>query len=111
MKTFTSALAMAGLAACMALPAFADTVCLQTIRIDHTSVKDSRTILFHMKDGKVWQNSLKNACPSLNFHGFIMNIRGGADDVCSNQQSIKVIDSGEVCMMGDFTPYSPAPKT
>jgi len=38
-----------------------------------------------------------------------MNVRG-ADTVCSNQQSIKVIDSGQVCMLGEFTPYAAPSK-
>ncbi len=110
MKTITLLLAAAAFAAVAAAPASAAPVCLQTYRIDHTSVVDSKNILFHMKDGKVWHNALKNSCPALNFHGFIMNVRGGDDTVCSNQQSIKVIDSGEVCMLGEFTPYMPPSK-
>jgi hypothetical protein len=111
MKRYTTALAAAALAACVALPAQASPVCLETFRIDHTSVVDSKNILFHMKDGKVWHNALRNSCPALNFHGFIMNVRGGNDTVCSNQQSIKVIDSGEVCMLGEFTPVEPKNKS
>jgi len=110
MKTFTSALAAAAIAACAASPALASPVCLWSYRIDHTSVLDSKNILFYMKDGKVWHNTLQNSCPSLNFHGFTMVMRG-TDQVCSNQQSIKVIDSGEICMMGEFTPYAPPGKS
>jgi hypothetical protein len=109
MKTFTTALAAAALAAVAALPAQAAPVCLETFRIDHTHVVDSQNVLFYMKGGKVWHNALKNSCPALNFHGFVMNVRGG-DTVCSNQQSIKVIDSGQVCMLGEFTPYTPPAK-
>jgi hypothetical protein len=110
MKRFTTALAAAAaLVACAALPAQASPVCLQTIRIDHTHVLDAKNVLFYMKDGKVWQNRLQNSCPSLHFHGFVMNVRGG-DSVCSNQQSIKVIVTGEVCMLGEFTPYTPPDK-
>ena len=110
MKVFTTALAAAGLAAVIALPAQAAApVCLQTIQIDHTSVKDSQTILFYMKNGDVFQNRLRNACPDLHFHGFVMDIRGGGE-VCSNQQTIKVLVSHQVCQMGEFTPYRAPPK-
>jgi hypothetical protein len=109
MKTFTTVLAAAALAGLAALPAQAAPVCLETFRIDHTHVLDSRNVLFYMKDGKIWHNALKNSCPALNFHGFVMNVRG-ADTVCSNQQSIKVLQSGEVCMLGEFTPYTPPAK-
>jgi len=111
MKTFTTTLAAAAIAVCAALPAQASPVCLWTYRIDHTSVLDSKNILFHMKDGKVWHNALQNPCPSLNFHGFTMVVRGGNESVCSNQQAIKVIDSGEICMLGEFTPYAAPGKS
>lgn len=110
MKTFTTVLAAAAIAASAALPAQASPVCLQTILIDHTTVKDPKTILFHMKGGKVWRNTLINACPGLLFHGFVMDIRGGNDEVCSNEQTISVLKTHETCMMGEFTPYVPPEK-
>lgn len=106
MKTVTTTLAAAAIAACAALPAAASPVCIQSHLIDHTSVQDSKTVLFHMKDGKVWRNSLQNSCPSLNFHGFVMNM-GPVDTVCSNQQSISVLETHETCMLGEFTPNTP----
>lgn len=111
MKTVPTVLAAAAVAAFTALPAFASPVCLQVSRIDHTHVVDAKNVLFYMKGGKVWHNALRNACPALNFHGFVMNVAGGNDSVCSNMQSIKVIESGEVCMLGEFTPYSPPGKS
>ena len=77
MKTFTTAWAAAGLAACMALPAHAAPVCLQTIQIDHTSVKDPSTVLFYLKNGQIWRNTLQSPCPALLMHGFRMNVGGG----------------------------------
>jgi len=106
MKTITKTLAAAAIAVCAALPALASPVCIQSRMIDHTSVQDSKTVLFHMKDGKVWRNSLQNSCPSLNFHGFVMNM-GPTDTVCSNQQSISVLKTHETCMLGAFEPNSP----
>jgi len=103
MKTFISALVATAIAAGATAPALASPVCIQSRMIDHTSVQDSKTVLFHMKDGKVWRNSLQNSCPSLNFHGFVMNM-GPTDTVCSNQQSISVLKTHETCMLGEFTP-------
>jgi len=111
MKHFTTVLAAAAIAVCAALPAKAASVCLQTFQIDHTSVLDTKTIIFHMKGGKAWKNTLLNPCAGLNFHGFIMNVHGGTDEVCSNQQSIKVLESGNICMMGEFTPYAVPEKS
>jgi hypothetical protein len=106
MKTFITTLAGAAIAACTALPAMAAPVCIVSRLIDHTSVQDSKTVLFHMKDGKVWRNTLQNPCPSLNFHGFVMNM-GPVDTVCSNQQSIRVLKTNETCMLGEFVPNTP----
>jgi hypothetical protein len=105
MKTLISALTAAAIVAGAAVPALASPVCIESHRIDHTSVQDSKNILFHMKDGKIWRNTLQNSCPSLNFHGFVMNM-GPVDTVCSNQQSISVLETHETCMLGTFVPYT-----
>jgi hypothetical protein len=105
------------LAACMTVlcvaPACAQpapaNVCLQTNDIDRTSVPDPRTILFHMKDGRIWKNALVRACPELRFNGFEY-VSQPAGEICGNLQSIRVLHSGTVCLLGPFTPYAPATK-
>jgi hypothetical protein len=82
---------------------------MRTGSIDHTHVVDPQTILFYMRDGRVWKNSLKSPCPSLRFHGF--RLRTGQEEVCSNAQSIQVLDTGEVCLLGEFTPFTPPPQS
>lgn len=80
-------------------------VCLKTIQIDHTQVPNAHTILFYMKDRKVWQNTLKNGdCVGLRFNGFIYEPTP-PDQICGNLQIIRAIQTGSVCMLGDFTPY------
>jgi len=111
MKTLVSVLAAAAMATGTLSPAMAAPVCLINYLIDHTSVKDSQTILFYMKDGKVYANHLRTACPGLNFHGYVLNIRGGNNQLCSNQESISVLVTHEVCQMGEFTPYTPPAKS
>jgi hypothetical protein len=84
-------------------------VCLDAGHIDHTVVVDDRTILFYMRGGKVWQNTLREACPSLKFErAFSEEIRG--DVVCSNRQIIRVLHTGAACSLGAFTPYIPPAK-
>ncbi len=73
--------------------------------IDHTHVVDPQTVLFYMRDGKVWKNSLRSPCRGLMFHGFTFLTH--QDEVCSNAQGIQVVETGEVCQLGAFTPYSP----
>ena len=79
-------------------------VCLQSTSIENTTTVDPSTILFHMRNGTVWKNTLKTPCPGLKFHGFTYLTR--ADEVCSNAQSIAVIETGEACQLGIFTPYT-----
>lgn len=81
-------------------------VCLEVSRIDHTHVVDPRTILFYMRGGAIWKNTLPAACPDLIFNGFAFAT--SIDEICSNMQSFRVLYSGEVCMLGTFTPYTPA---
>jgi len=108
MRKLVSVLAAAAMAAGALSPALAAPVCLTNYLIDHTSVKDPQTILFYMKNGAVYANHLRSACPGLNFHGFVMNIRGGNDQICSNEGGITVLVTHEVCQLGAFTPYAPA---
>jgi|GEM_PF-487384 len=80
-------------------------VCLKTIQIDRTEVPNESTILFHMKDGKTWENKLRGGpCVGLRFNGFVY-VATPPDQICGNLQTIRAIQTGSVCMLGDFTPY------
>jgi hypothetical protein len=83
-------------------------VCLEPYLIDHTHTVDPRTILFYMRGGKIWQNTLPGPCPELMFHGFAYVVRG--EYICSNMQGIRVLRSGAVCELGAFTPYNAPPR-
>ena len=78
--------------------------CLEAHRIDHTHVVNPSTVQFVMKDGTVWQNNLPAACTGLNFHGF--TIIGNDDEFCGGQ-GISVLESHEVCQLGNFAAYVP----
>ncbi|HEY6577989.1 MAG TPA: hypothetical protein VIY09_01580 [Rhizomicrobium sp.] len=118
MKAFAIAACVAALAASPALAQPGPThspmtgvgpVCLRPFSstqdtINHTHVLDPRHILFYMRDGKVWLNTLKGPCPGLMFHGF--SFVTPEDDVCANSTPIQVIESGETCTLGPFTPYA-----
>ena len=111
-----------GLAGCANPPQAAGTraagnVCIQTYQIDHTTIPDDSTILFHMKGGKIWKNSLSFRCPDLKFQGGFQ-YSTDISEICSNLQTIRVIEQGggpgprfgAVCQLGEFTPYTPPPK-
>ena len=84
-------------------------VCLWTYRIDHTTILDKgKAIVFHMRGGKNWKNTLKAPCPGLNFNGFAYVTRNG--QICSNMETIMVLRTHQVCMLGNFEPYTPPPK-
>ncbi|HEY3638524.1 MAG TPA: hypothetical protein VGK90_10270 [Rhizomicrobium sp.] len=119
MKTFAAA---AFLATCLVGSAIAEPppmtapttgvgpVCLKPFSssqdtINHTHVLDPQHVLFYMRDGRIWLNTLKGRCPGLMFHGF--SFVTPEDDVCANSTPIKVVESGETCTLGPFTPYTP----
>lgn len=119
MKSYLAAVLLAAFAI---LPAQAQTgpapgkaapVCIRpfdnnTGSLDHTKVLNPTTIVFYMRDGKVWKNTLKAPCPALQFHGFSYVTH--QDEVCSNAQAIQVLVTGEICQLGEFTPYTPPSK-
>ena len=77
-------------------------VCLNVMQIQRTEVPDDRTIIFHMRDGKIWRNALKTVCPMLKTSPYSQILNG--DLVCSNQQFIHVLMTGNDCVLGDFSP-------
>jgi hypothetical protein len=90
------------------VPATPKSVCISPSDIDHLSYPDDKTILFHMKSGKVriWRNDLKATCPGLKFESAVAwEIRGGS--ICSNMQPFYVLRRWNPCMLGAFTPYTP----
>lgn len=104
----------------LAVPALADdaapkpkTVCLRSYEIDHTQIADNQTILFYMRGHKVWKNTLVAPCYALknNTRGFTYAPSNPAtDEICSNLFTIRVNDTGEVCLPGVFTPVEPPVK-
>jgi hypothetical protein len=104
--------AILALAACSDDPVVADAqagqagngVCLQTAQIDHTQILNDTAILFFMKGGKIWLNTMSIPCPSLTMEdgfGYVNDVL----EVCSNSQTIRVARSGNFCELGQFTPF------
>jgi hypothetical protein len=90
-----------------AVPAKARNVCLNASNIQRTQAKDDRTLDFYMRDGTVWRNTLRQLCPMLRTSPFSQVLNSG-DLVCSNQQFIHVLQTGDMCALGDFVQLSPA---
>lgn len=118
MKTFAAVVVLATLAVTSASAQMVGPqtptgpVCLQPALVPNepiprTKVLDPQHILFFTRDGHVWMNRLRTPCRGLLFHGF--DVIGFQGEICSNAQSIRVIESGETCQLGAFTPYTPPP--
>ncbi len=87
-----------------AAPAKSSPVCLDVYRIDHTEILNDHQILFHMRGKQVWVNNLTNRCSTLTRdEGFVWESR--IAKYCDNLETIRVIRTGQVCMLGAFTPY------
>lgn len=108
-----TAVALALASALCAAPAVAQpaappkNVCLKTYLIDHTKAPNDRTIIFYMKDGSAYQSTLSTTCPQLSFNGFSY-VATPPEDVCGSLQSIRVIRSHSVCMLGPLVQIAPA---
>jgi hypothetical protein len=80
-----------------------DKVCLNVTEIQNTQAVDRRTILYRMRDGKVWRNTLAADCPTLvGFSSGGFTQVAHTDFICANSQQIKT-QSGNVCRLGSFT--------
>lgn len=84
-------------------PAPSQRICLNNQDVVSAVSNDGKTMIFKMRNGTTYINHLRGSCPGLRFNGFIWELRG-INDICENQQSLRVIKSGEVCMLGKFDP-------
>lgn len=84
-----------------ASPAAAN-MCVKSREIQSTDSKDGKLLTFKMKDGRVLVNHLQGICSDLRYEGFVWVLQGGDEDICENQQSLKVLRSGQTCLLGKF---------
>ena len=105
MRKFATLGALAVLGAALIGPAGAQQhspICLQSDRIDRTTVVNPQKILFRLKDGKVYSSKLRTPCLGLNFNGFVYVTP--MDEICGGSQSIRVLQTNQVCVLGPFQP-------
>jgi len=84
-----------------ASPAAAATMCVQSRDILSATSNDGKLMTFRMRDGRMLVNHLQGTCSDLRFNGFSWVLHG-TNDVCENQQSLKVLRSGQICVLGKF---------
>ena len=105
--TLASLLALTGMTTAGAMAqAPTGNTCIRTTLIDRTKSPDDRTILFSMKNGAVYQSTLPANCPELSFNGFSY-VATPPDQICGNLQSIRVIRTGSVCLLGPLVQITP----
>ena len=91
----------AAIALAAASPASAAKLCVQSRDIESTNSKDGKLLTFRMKDGRVLVNHLQGVCSDLRYEGFVWTLHG-TEDICEDQQSLKVLRSGQTCLLGKF---------
>ncbi len=78
--------------------------CLTTHTLRSTAVLDDQTILFQLRDGSVWKNTLDFSCPSLGFNE-AFSYESHGSQLC-DLDIIKVFEpfgnSGASCGLGKF---------
>lgn len=85
--------------------------CVQLRDILGTNSNDGKLMTFRMRDGRVLVNHLQGICSDLRFEGFAWTVPG-TEEVCERQQSLRVLRSGQICVLGKFEVVKdkPAPK-
>jgi hypothetical protein len=87
-----------------ALAGQAGSSCLPADDVNHTQVLNDHQILFYMRNKKIWLNTLQARCISLPVQeGFAFS--SAFSEYCPNIETIRIIRTGEVCQLGQFTPY------
>ena len=86
--------------------------CIQTSRISHTKVRDSRTLDFHMRGGRIYRSTLPHDCPGLAFEESF-TYRTSIGRLCSVDH-ITVNSgtgiNGPSCALGEFQPVEIASR-
>jgi hypothetical protein len=113
MKKFLTGLCLAASAAAatMTLATPAQALCVsERDVVSTTPSNDGKLLTLKMRDGRVLVNHLQGVCSDLRFNGFTWVLRG-TNDICENQQTIRVLQSGQTCVLGRFEQgKTPAPK-
>ena len=76
-------------------------MCVQSRDIVSANSKDGKLMTFRMRDGRILVNHLQGVCSDLKYEGFSWVVHG-TDEICENQQSLKVLRSGQICVLGKF---------
>jgi hypothetical protein len=108
MKKFLIAAGLASIGLAGAAISPAQALCVSERDVVSTESKDGKNLIFRMRDGRTLVNHLKGTCNDLKFNGFVWVLHG-TNDICENVQSLRVLQSGQVCVLGRFDDVKTAP--
>jgi hypothetical protein len=81
--------------------------CIHRDQIKKQKILGDQAIQFEMTNGDIWVNHLAHRCSGLRSkQGFSWDVHGRT--VCSNQQSIHLLEDGTACQLGEFKKQPPA---
>jgi hypothetical protein len=90
---------------CSGTTAQAAATCINVDQIQNSDSPDGKTLILKMKNGKVWQSTLKGNCSGIRFYGFSWNAYGGR--VCDDGQIVRIPQTGQICGVGKFVAGDP----
>ena len=76
--------------------------CIESHRIRNIRFRDDETAIIRINGGKRVLMTLERRCPGIRSRGFLHQTR--INRLCASD-SLRVIDTGSVCMIRDFTPF------
>lgn len=76
--------------------------CIESHRMRNVRFRDDQTAIIRMTGGRHILMTLERRCPGIRTRGFIHATR--INKLCTSD-SLRVIDTGSVCMIRSFTPY------
>jgi hypothetical protein len=69
--------------------------------VNTTPSNDGKTLTLKMRDGRILVNHLRGICRDMRFTGFSWVLHG-SHDICENQTTLQVLQSGQICILGRF---------
>lgn len=76
--------------------------CIDSHRIRNIRFRDDESAIIQVTGGKRVLMTLERRCPGIRSRGFLHQTR--INRLCTSD-SLRVIDTGSICMIRDFTPY------
>ena len=81
--------------------------CIYPNQIKQQKILGDQDIQFEMTNGDIWVNHLAHRCSGLRTkQGFSWDVHGMT--VCSNKQTIQLLEDGTSCQLGEFKKQPPA---